>query len=107
MERGRSPPAHGRPGRQRRAPRSATRVIENNGSLLDLEAEVQAAWTELRARSVDAAVSWSLTVTADDRTVVDLLTELNQFGPRVLVPRAAGTAWRHHLRQRAMARTPS
>lgn len=27
--------------------RSATRVIENNGSLLDLEAEVQAAWTEL------------------------------------------------------------
>lgn len=28
--------------------RSATRVIENNGSLLDLEAEVQAAWTELQ-----------------------------------------------------------
>ncbi|HEY2772956.1 MAG TPA: dephospho-CoA kinase [Candidatus Binatia bacterium] len=27
--------------------RSATRVIENNGSLLDLEAEVQAAWAEL------------------------------------------------------------
>jgi len=27
--------------------RSATRVIENNGSLLDLEGEVQAAWTEL------------------------------------------------------------
>jgi len=26
--------------------RSATRVIENNGSLVDLEAEVQAAWTE-------------------------------------------------------------
>jgi dephospho-CoA kinase len=29
--------------------RSATRVIENNGSLLDLEAEVQAAWAELEA----------------------------------------------------------
>ena len=28
--------------------RSATRVIENNGSLLDLEGEVQAAWTELQ-----------------------------------------------------------
>lgn len=27
--------------------RTATRVIENNGSLLDLEAEVQAAWSEL------------------------------------------------------------
>lgn len=27
--------------------RSATRMIENNGSLLDLEGEVQAAWTEL------------------------------------------------------------
>lgn len=27
--------------------RSATRVIENNGSLLDLEGEVQAAWVEL------------------------------------------------------------
>jgi len=28
--------------------RSASRVIENNGSVLDLEAEVQAAWTELQ-----------------------------------------------------------
>lgn len=28
--------------------RLATRVIENNGSLLDLEAEVQAAWTDLQ-----------------------------------------------------------
>jgi dephospho-CoA kinase len=28
--------------------RSASRVIENNGSLLDLEAEVQAAWSELQ-----------------------------------------------------------
>ncbi|MFN2425209.1 MAG: dephospho-CoA kinase [Candidatus Binatia bacterium] len=28
--------------------RSASRVIENNGSLLDLEAEVQSAWAELR-----------------------------------------------------------
>jgi len=28
--------------------RGATRVIENNGSLLDLEAEVQAAWAELQ-----------------------------------------------------------
>lgn len=28
--------------------RTATRVIENNGSLLDLEAEVQAAWSELQ-----------------------------------------------------------
>lgn len=28
--------------------RTATRVIENNGSLLDLEAEVQAAWAELQ-----------------------------------------------------------
>jgi dephospho-CoA kinase len=28
--------------------RSATRVIENNGSLLDLEAEVQAAWADLQ-----------------------------------------------------------
>jgi dephospho-CoA kinase len=28
--------------------RGATRVIENNGSLLDLEAEVQAAWSDLQ-----------------------------------------------------------
>jgi dephospho-CoA kinase len=28
--------------------KSATRVIENNGSLLDLEAEVQAAWSDLQ-----------------------------------------------------------
>lgn len=34
--------------------RVATRVIENNGSLLDLEAEVQAAWTEL-TEELDAA----------------------------------------------------
>jgi dephospho-CoA kinase len=27
--------------------KTASRVIENNGSLLDLEGEVQAAWTEL------------------------------------------------------------
>lgn len=34
--------------------RTATRVIENNGSLLDLEAEVQAAWTELE-RELEAS----------------------------------------------------
>jgi hypothetical protein len=28
--------------------RSATRVIENDGSLLDLEGEVHAAWSELQ-----------------------------------------------------------
>lgn len=34
--------------------RSATRVIENDGSLLDLEAEVQAAWSELQ-QEIEAA----------------------------------------------------
>jgi dephospho-CoA kinase len=34
--------------------RGATRVIENNGSLLDLEAEVQAAWTDLQEEMSDA-----------------------------------------------------
>jgi dephospho-CoA kinase len=34
--------------------RGATRVIENNGDLLDLEAEVQAAWTDL-AEEMEAA----------------------------------------------------
>lgn len=43
--------------------RGATRVIENNGSLLDLEAEVQAAWAELE----DELVTAELAATAPKR----------------------------------------